>query len=235
MFTKNQLESWLEEISSFITKPVSIYLIGGGSMSFRGIKQITKDIDLVTLARKDFEIVDSAIKNAGYKCEEGIKDEFYLTALAVYLRRDSRIDVFLEKVGKMLLFSQAMKHRATLYRKIGNLSVYLASPEDVFIFKSMTTREGDVVDCRTLIEETLDWDAVYSEIKEQSEGENKWFFWTFEKVCAIENSRGIILPIKKKLLGLVIEYWDKKPSDFMDGIANVEKHIPEKKLRDQLN
>lgn len=232
MFERHELEQWLETISQHISRPVSVYLIGGCAMSFRNLKDRTKDIDIITLSMADFKIVDKAIKDSDYKRDVKLEDDFYLTATAVFMKDDSRIDVFVKQVCKMLSFSQTMQQRATLHKRYGNLSVYLASNEDIFLFKSMTSRSGDLLDCNVLFDKNLNWKIVYAEIKEQSAGEHKWFFWTYEKICALEETKGPIIPIKEKVFGLVKKHWKLHPSDFMEDIADIEKHIPDKKLRD---
>ena len=199
-------------------------------MSFRELKVLTKDIDLITLSRPDFNIIDKAVSTAGYRRATDLEDEFYLTALSVYWKDESRIDVFLNKVGKMLTFSKDMRQRVKLYKAYGELKVYVAAPEDIFIFKSMTTRIGDITDCVTLIDAGLDWNIAYEEIKEQSKGEYKWFFWTFEKLCKIEEEHNINVALKRKVYRLVKSHWNEKPEDFMADVKNKEKHIPDKKL-----
>ena len=165
---------------------------------------------------------------AGYKLETDLEDEFYLTALAVYLKGDSRIDLFLKKVGKMLAFTPKMAERATIDNKIGLLTVALVSNEDIFLFKSMTPRPEDIKDCELLIGAGLEWNTVFDEIAEQSKANDKWFFWTFEKVCIIENESKISIPIKARLLELVKKHWKHRPSDFMSGVKELEKHLPKK-------
>jgi len=137
MFEKKELENWLVNVSRYVSKPVTIYLIGGCAMSFKGYKAATKDIDIVMLSKADFDVINSAIMEAGYKLETDLEDEFYLTALAVYLKGDSRIDLFLKKVGKMLAFTPKMAERATIDNKLGLLTVALVSNEDIFLFKSI--------------------------------------------------------------------------------------------------
>ena len=226
MFEKKELENWLVNVSRYVSKPVTIYLIGGCAMSFKGYKASTKDIDIVMLSKADFDVINSAIMEAGYKLETDLEDEFYLTALAVYLKGDSRIDLFLKKVGKMLAFTPKMAERATIDNKLGMLTVALVSNEDIFLFKSMTPRPEDIKDCELLIGAGLEWNAVFDEIAEQSKAEDKWFFWTFEKICIIENESNISIPIKSKLLKLVKKHWKHRPSDFMSGVKELEKHLP---------
>ncbi len=98
----------------------------------------------------------------------------------------------------------------------------------------MTPRPADILDCELLMRRGLDWKAAFGEIEEQSKGEHKWFFWTFEKVCNIENKTNLLVPIKEELLNLVKQHWDKRPSDFMGAVENKKDHIKDKKLLKQL-
>ncbi len=230
MFEKDHLESWLRAISAHIPESTVIYLIGGCALSFKGLKQRTKDIDIITISKSEFTILDRAMVKAGFTRETDLKDEFYLTALAVYKKDESRIDVFLNKVGQMLSFTPEMKKRSTLHNAYGKLRVYLASNEDIFLFKAMTPRVGDIFDCNMLMAQELDYNVIYAEALEQSKAENKWFFWVYEKVCAIEDYNGIIIPIKSKLFKLVKNHWQERPGDFMNDIKQLEKHIFDKKL-----
>jgi hypothetical protein len=70
MFSTPELKQWLEKISKHLHEDVSIYMIGGGAMSFRGLKARTKDIDLIMTSRKEFDALDAAITDAGYKREQ---------------------------------------------------------------------------------------------------------------------------------------------------------------------
>lgn len=234
MFEKEELEKWLVDVSRYVSKPVTIYLIGGCAMSFKGYKAATKDIDIVLLSKSDFNVINNAVMSAGYKLETDLEDEFYLTALVVYVKDDSRIDIFLKKVGKMLVFTPKMAERATIYNKLGQLVVALASNEDIFLFKSMTPRPEDIEDCKLLIEVGLDWKIIFDEIVEQSTAENKWFFWTFEKVCIIEDETKIPILIKSKLLELVKKHWKQRPSDLMSNVKDLSKHLPKKYEKDIL-
>lgn len=234
MFERTELEQWLIKVGGNVEQSAYVYLIGGCAMSFKGYKQVTKDIDMIALTKRDFKIIDNAIKSSGFKLATDFDNEFYLTALAVFLKDDSRIDLFLKSVGKMLELTENMKARSVLYKTFGKLKVMLASNEDIFVFKSMTHRAGDILDCITLITQGLDWDIVYDEIASQSKGDNKWFFWTYEKICNIENTQNIVIPIKNKIFNLVQEHWSRKPDDFMQDIENIEQHIAEKKLLKEL-
>ena len=123
MYTKEQLEKWLEEVGSYVAKPMNIYMIGGCALSFKGLKSVTKDIDIILTSQKDFDIFDTAIKKAGFTSMTERESEFYLTALSVYKKSDeSRIDVFLNQVGKMLRLTENMKKRSKLYKNYYNIA-----------------------------------------------------------------------------------------------------------------
>lgn len=230
MFNADELNSWIASVGRQLGEQCSVYLIGGCAMCFKGLKPATKDIDIIIASKKEFDAFDSAVIKAGFRRSTGMKDEFYLTALAVYEREDSRIDVFLREVGKMLKFTDSMKRRSSPYKQEGKLKVLLAANEDIFLFKAMTPRAADISDCDRLMRENLDYAAIYYECMSQSSSEKKWYFWLYEKLCAIENRNGIASPIKSRVYSAVKENWKDRPLDFMGNIPNVEVHMPDKKL-----
>ena len=230
MFNKEELDNLLAKIGDKINKKIRIYMIGGCALSFKGLKLATKDIDLIVTSKEDFNIFDNSMKESGFQSISETENDFYATALAVYRKDESRIDVFLKTVGKMLILSQSMIKRAKEHKAYGNLTVYLVSNEDIFLFKAMTSREGDIYDCDRIIKEGIDYSIIFNEIVEQSKSGKKWFFWVYESLCRLENHNEIKTPLKNKVFVLVKKYWNEKPADFMEDIKNLEKHIPNKKL-----
>lgn len=231
MFNKDELDQLLSNAGSRIEMPIKIFMIGGCALSFKGLKEATKDIDIVVTDRKSFNIFDKAMKENGFQPMSEKESEFYITALAVYRKDNSRIDVFLKQVGKMLFLSKNMVQRAEEYRKYNNLYVYLVSNEDIFLFKMMTSREGDIYDCDRIMRTGMDYNFIYNEIVEQSKEKGKrWFFWAYENICKLEDHNGIRIPIKNKIFELIKIYWNERPSEFMSDISDKTKHIPNKKL-----
>lgn len=235
MFNKEELDNLLVKIGSKIKKQIKIYMIGGCALSFKGLKLATKDIDIIITSKEDFQVFDNSMKENGFESGSDGENDFYATALAVYRKDESRIDVFLKQVGKMLFLSESMIKRAKECKTYGNLIVYLVSNEDIFLFKAMTSREGDVYDCDRLMKEGIDYKIVYNEIVEQSKSGKKWFFWVYESLCRLENYNKIKTLMKNKVFELVNKYWNEKPADFMEDIENLENHIPDKKLLKELN
>lgn len=231
MFNKDELDQLLANVGSKIEKPANIFMIGGCALSFKGLKEATKDIDIIVANQEDFNILDEAMKENGFQSITEKENEFYLTALAIYKKDDSRIDVFLKQVGKMLFLTKNMINRAKEYRKYDKLGVYLVSNEDIFLFKMMTSRAGDIYDSDRIMRAGIDYKIIYEEIVEQSKEKGKrWFFWVYENICKLEDHNGIRIPIKNKIFELVKKYWNERPNDFMSDVADKAKHVPEKKL-----
>lgn len=235
MFNKQELESLLLKVGENISSSIRIYMIGGCALSFKGLKDRTKDIDIIVDNQKDFNILDYSIKESGFQSMSERESEFYITALAVYKKDDSRIDVFLKQVGKMLFLTKSMIQRAEKYKKFGELNVYLIANEDIFLFKMMTSREGDIYDCDRIIRGGINYEIIYNEMLEQSKEEGKrWFFWVYENLCRLENYNKISIPIKDKVFILVKRYWNERPTDFMESIENLEQHISNKRLLNKI-
>ncbi len=236
MFNKEELENLLVKISSKIKKQIKIYMIGGRALSFKGLKTTTKDIDLIVTSKEDFDVFDNSMRENSFEPDSERESDFYATALAVYRKDESRIDVFLKQVGKMIFLTKSMISRAEKYKKYNKMDVYLISNEDIFLFKTMTSREGDIYDCDRIMRRKINYAILYNEIVEQSKEEGKkWFFWVYESLCRLENHNEIKTPIKNKVFELVKKYWDEKPIDFMENIENLENHVPDKKLLKELN
>ena len=230
MFNKDELDELLVRVGNSVEAPLNIYMIGGCALSFKGLKPATKDIDIIVRKKEDFTLIDKAMSKNGFSSMSKRESDFYLTALAVYMKEEFRIDVFLHQVGKMLSITDSIVKRAQHYKTYGKVSVYLLTNEDIFLFKMMTSREGDIYDCDRIMKETISYDTIYKEIMMQSKEEGKrWFFWVYENLCRLEEHNGIRLPIKSKVFALVKKYWKERPKDFMHEMNNSEKHILEKK------
>src|SRR3989344_5890315 len=151
MFKPDELEAMLVRVGEALHKELDIYLIGGCAMGFRGIKEETKDVDAILLNRQDLDLLGATLKKLKFRQDTDL-EEFYLSAVMVFMKDDSRIDLFVRDVCKQLIFTDSMVKRAELYKKLGKLNVYLASNEDIFLFKGITDREKDISDCRALID-----------------------------------------------------------------------------------
>ncbi len=171
-FDANYIQNELGEIGKRIRKPVKIYLIGGCALSFRGLKETTKDMDIVFRTDEEFEAFCDALFGAQYAPSilGNIIDEYgKLQAKRMFENKDGfHLDLFVGSVmGKMRLTS-GIEERSGLYGKYGSLEVFLVSKEDVFLFKSLASasRKRDLDDMRALYP-NLDWKVMGSELKKQ--------------------------------------------------------------------
>lgn len=179
-FDAEYVDKELNGIGARIRKPVSIYLIGGVAMSFRGLKETTKDIDIVFRNGEEYNIFKDALFGAQYHEPVAIRSEYGgLGAMKMYENKDGfHLDLFVGHVLGKLDLSPSMVKRAELYKKYGNLAVYLISKEDIILFKGLASegRTRDLDDMRILYP-GLDWDIIKRELESQKRSEELtvWF------------------------------------------------------------
>jgi len=133
---------------------LTLYLIGGGAMAFRNLKDATKDIDVVTRSDKDFDALVTVLKDTGYAPVQGPETEYVELGASAVLENDDgcRFDVFNRRVVDKLFFSEEMAERSESLEETGNLEFMAATKEDIFLFKSVAGREADLDDMNTLVQ-----------------------------------------------------------------------------------
>ncbi len=80
-----------------------------------------------------------------------------------------RWDIFVNVVCGGLILSSSMKERALTLFSMDRLSVHMLSFEDIFVFKSVTSRERDREDMYLLFLQGLDFEVIRNEIIRQNE------------------------------------------------------------------
>jgi len=152
-------------------------------MCWHGLKNATKDADVIFLTKREAEAFKKALLASGFIENEvvnidreyvdmntfGIFDEVKQTPLDEEFIPGIRIDVFLKKVCGVFHFSEGMQKRCIRGFKSGKMVNMICAPEDVFLFKSVTSRERDLEDMNSIFKRGLDWDAVKDELKGQLE------------------------------------------------------------------
>lgn len=171
-FSKNDIEAVIAEASAKVGKPLELYLIGGCAMTFRDIKPATKDADALfedALGRHRFF---EALKDIGF--EELFPGLNYseTKGMDVLERGGLGFDLFAYQVFDGLCLTSSMKKRAEKYAVYGKVTAFLASLEDIYLFKAITNREypRDYEDLVPIAQTGLDWDSVYSGYLEQVKG-----------------------------------------------------------------
>lgn len=200
-FGEDFLWDTLELIGNALSRDLDVYLIGGLNLMIRGIKDSTKDIDLVLKDRNDLNEMKSSLREIGYR--ESVRAESYSLFPSVVMEKNGcpKFDLFVRVVCGGISLSEEMEKRAKFSKGFNRLRVNLLSPEAIFIFKSISEREGDLEDVKALsLKYPLDWNRIFSEIKRQEEKSGKTFsFALLDTLEILEERWGISPPITKKL------------------------------------
>ncbi|NOQ48501.1 MAG: hypothetical protein GQ576_05110 [Methanococcoides sp.] len=119
-----------------------------------------------------------------------------------------RWDIFVNVICDGLQLSDGMIKRSQELFKMKNISVYMISPEDIFVFKSITSRERDREDMHTLFIKGLDFDIIKEEIIWQSENkltDFAWIAYVFDGLEEFVDKYGISHPILDDLHDIAYE------------------------------
>jgi len=205
-----QIMDLFEEINKKLTIKVNVYIIGGAALLLEGLKPATKDIDLIFENEKQYILFSKVLKSINFK-EKIPSFEYKKMALSKIMERnDYRIDAFLKKVCKRFELSDDMIKRSDLVQKLKNIVVYKCSNEDIFLFKSMTERPGDLDDCIEMIKKGIDWNIIKNELINQIKinGEDVWITWVGERFDELIE-KGITIPIIKEIDKLRDDYFNE--------------------------
>jgi hypothetical protein len=111
-----------------------------------------------------------------------------------------RWDLFLIKVCGKLSLSAEMQNRANPLYQGSKLKVFIASKEDLFLFKGITTRDADLDDTRILALSGLNWEIIVQECKSQSQESGVcWEDALYQNLEDLKAKYGIVAPIEKTL------------------------------------
>lgn len=203
-FDKEYLFKELDRLSSKISKPISLFMIGGAGLISYGLKEATKDIDVVLQNPDQLEALINALRKLGYRNPSPIeisKPYRMMGANEILENRDGfRWDIFDRQVCNALTFSNEMKSRGTIFYTKGTLKAILASKEDIFLFKGITEREADLEDMRLLAESGLNWKIIEQECCNQSVSSGRlWENALYQRLIDLKDKHKIESPIEKSL------------------------------------
>jgi len=206
-----QIEDLFKEIDVVLTKKVNIYIIGGAALLFEGLKPATKDIDLILANENEFITFNKALISLNFKQEAPTTVYKKMELDTIMVRDDCGIDAFLKKVCKKFALSKNMIKRSEELLNLKNILVHKCSNEDIFLFKSMTERSGDLEDCIELAKKGLDWNEIKDELINQIKvnGEDVWITRIGERLDELIK-KGLAIPIIKDI--------DKMRDDFFNKI-----------------
>ncbi len=173
-------------IGDRLPEKIEVYCFGGAPLLLLGVKDATKDVDLL-VEKKWFGILEEALKNLGYRSQDG-----------VYLHDElPRVDVWVERVKELRLTEEMEREsRSILY---GKLEVKFLSPEAIFILKSVTHRVGDLIDMENLARRGLNWKLLEQMLAELIGKEGKFPIDFLQSLELIGERTGVRVPIPRWL------------------------------------
>lgn len=214
-----EIDRFVEELSGAVHEPVHLYLLGGGSMMYAGLKYFTKDIDLVVRTEHEYDICVDAMKRMGFRSIRPGAGYSRMN-LSDMLERDDgyRIDIFNDRVCGKLRLSDGMVSRSSERVRHGSVVLSSCSMEDILIFKSITEREGDLEDSKAIITGTMvDWDAFLAELEEQIEtGEDVWITWIADRLWLLRKDAGLSIPVLDRVIRMADDYLERWESELLE-------------------
>lgn len=211
-FDADYVEAEFERIAERLDGTLSVYLLGGGAMSLRDLKESTKDVDLVVTSADAHGQLWGVLSEVGYREVTDLGTAYRQLGARSYVENEDgcRIDVFQRRVADKLVLSESMKDRSEVFFEEQGMQVNLLALEDVFLFKGVAGRADDVDDMRVLAQTGLDFDVVEAELRVQvaSLGELRCATYVAEALDELEEQYGVTLPIRDSLGDLVEAHYD---------------------------
>ena len=107
-------------------------------------------------------------------------------------------DIFINQVCKGLYLTEGMINRSKRMEIDGNLLISTISPEDIFLFKGITPRPGDLDDMFLLLQKDLDWNLILDEIRAQPD-HFKWIGDLYNRTGELEEQYNVHIPIRENI------------------------------------
>ena len=79
----------------------------------------------------------------------------------------------------------------------GKMRLYVVSPVDIFVFKSITGRDEDLKDMVSIADKGLNWDIIDEEMRDQPNSW-RWNVMFYQSLLALEEEYSIRSPLKDK-------------------------------------
>lgn len=211
-FGRDYIETELQRLATHLQTPVDAYLIGGGAMSLRDLKDTTKDIDLVVANEDAFARLMGTLSELGYAEVTNLGEEYDTLGARHCVRNEEgcQLDVFHRQIANKLFFSDGMQNRSDDFLTTECLSVGLVSLEDIFLFKSVAGRPDDIGDMATLVQTGLDFDTIESEIEAQVEllGGERFVTVVAESLQDLDEQEGIQTPLDESVQAYYERYME---------------------------
>jgi hypothetical protein len=206
----NEIKEFFIKLDKIVSCKINIYTIGGAVLLERGLKAATKDVDLIVSTKKEFRELNISLLKMGFIGKIPGIEYSRMNLSQIFQKGDFRIDLFEKEVCGRFSLSKGMMERAKPILNLTNVNLYFCSNEDIFLFKTITERDGDLIDCENLVFAAVNWDIILDELKSQIEESKQdvWVTWVGERLDLLEE-RGMIIPIMKQVDALREKFFEE--------------------------
>jgi hypothetical protein len=211
--TPEEVEEILRSLGERLDQPLEVLIIGGAAMLERGLKESTKDIDLVCRDEAGkARLLEAALK-LGFEIVGPKKRHARLGLDRVAVKGGHTLDICGGRISYDFRLSEAMLRRGRRSRNFGNAEMNYAALEDIFILKLIANRERDIEDSAALAIAGLDYEAVFDEIAAQygKAGKIEEKIWPYieEGIGRLEEQYRLHIPIGDRISEMADEYRER--------------------------
>ncbi|NPV63604.1 MAG: hypothetical protein HPY61_13450 [Methanotrichaceae archaeon] len=215
---REEVNELFEQLGQVLDQKVEALLIGGAVMLELGLKDATKDIDVVCRDESDRSRLLEAAGSLGFQIIGPQKRHARLGVNRLAVKGGRNLDIFAGRISYDFGLSEAIWQRAARTRPFGMLAVRDAALEDVFVMKLIANRPGDARDCAALFSAVLDLDAVFQEIEAQyrkpgAVEQKIWITYIEEGIGRLEEEHELVIPIADQISELADEYRERLYAD----------------------
>jgi hypothetical protein len=212
--SREEVEEILEGLGEQLSEPVQFLVIGGASMLEYGLKDFTKDIDLVCRDAAGKDRLLEAARSLGFEVFGPEKRHARLGLDRVAIKGGHTLDIFASRISYDFGLSEAMWQRGKGTRLLGNSEMRYAAVEDIFILKLIANRPRDLEDCISLASAKMDFEAIHSEILAQytkagTVEEKIWITYLEESIGKLEEDYLMQVPIADRISELANGYRER--------------------------
>lgn len=219
--SKEEVEEILSSLGDLLDQPVQVLVIGGAAMLEYGLKDSTKDIDLVCRDQVSKDRLLETAKSLGFRVVGPEKRHTRLGLDRVAVKGGHTLDIFGGRISYDFGLSEGMWDRGRSARTLGKAEMRYASLEDIFILKTIANREQDIEDCEALAPAGLDYETIYSEVEAQyskagTVEEKIWITYIEEGIGKLEEEFGLVIAIADRISALADRYRERLYKELTD-------------------
>lgn len=137
-----ELVEFLRNISQFVEKPISLYVLGGTALTILKIKKSTLDIDINVQNETEFKYIINIFEKIGFN---------KLSPFRWQSQEGFIFDIFhSQQILGTHLLSDALQI-SKLFQKIGTISLFTLNLKDIIISKIARSDTRDIDDILTIL------------------------------------------------------------------------------------